>query len=80
MAFAVQLINLSGKGVLIIFLVTWQTTETHAHMGNRSCRFTALLLMVPLGKNIQKCRKCLQGESVFLIIALDVSYCAEIRE
>lgn len=52
LAFAVQLINLSGKGVLIIFLVTWQTTETHAHMGNTSCRFTALLLMVPQGKKI----------------------------
>lgn len=80
LAFAVQLINLSGKGVLIIFLVTWQTTETCARMGNRSCGFTALLLMVPQGKNIHKCRKCLQGESVFLIIVLDVSYCAEIRE
>lgn len=57
LAFAVQLINLSGKGVLIIFLVTWQATETHAHVGNRSCRFTALLLMVPQGKKYTQVQK-----------------------
>lgn len=36
LTFAVGLINLSGEGPLIIFLVTWQSTEKRHHMGNRS--------------------------------------------
>lgn len=54
LAFAVQLINLSGEEVLIIFLVTWHTTENHALMGNRSWRFTGVLLMVPQGSKMEK--------------------------
>lgn len=73
LAFAVCLINLSGEGVLIVFLVTWQTAESCAPMGSRSWRFTGQLLMVPQGSRGENCTQ----EQKLFIRGICLSNCTE---